>query len=144
MASEIQQSSDLWDLKHYLTERRKQMDRKARHSQLTLVLGRLYENRLSEEGLRGLREDKMIVNPFSRQIPAGERSLTCMLSAIGCLQHLAIRFPRSCIAGNIPRAGTARNLFENESKAFGHNVAFAQRTSYVVLRCCLASHSGPT
>jgi hypothetical protein len=41
MASEIQQSSDLWDLEHYLTEHRKQMDRKTRHSQLTLVLGRL-------------------------------------------------------------------------------------------------------
>lgn len=62
MASEIQESSDLWDLEHYLTERRKQIDRKYdyRYSQLTLVLGRpLYENRLSEEDLRGLREDKM-------------------------------------------------------------------------------------
>ena len=61
-ASEIQESSDLWDLEHYLTERRKQIDRKYdyRYSQLTLVLGRLlYENRLSEEDLRGLREDKM-------------------------------------------------------------------------------------
>jgi hypothetical protein len=44
------------------------------------------KSRLSEEGLRGLREDKMIVNPFSRQIPAAERSLTCMLSAIACYQ----------------------------------------------------------
>ena len=62
MASEIQDSSDLWDLEHYLTERRKQIDRKYdyRYSQLTLVLGRLlHENRLSEEELRGLREDKM-------------------------------------------------------------------------------------
>ncbi len=61
-ASEIQESSDLWDLEHYLTEGRKQIDRKYdyRYSQLTLVLGRLlYENRLSEEDLRGLREDKM-------------------------------------------------------------------------------------
>jgi hypothetical protein len=62
MANGIQTSSDLWDLEHYLTERRKQIDRKYdyRHSQLTLVFGRLlYENRLSEEDLRGLREDKM-------------------------------------------------------------------------------------
>ena len=62
MANGIQTSSDLWDLEHYLTERRKQIDRKYdyRYSQLTLVFGRLlYENRLGEEDLRGLREDKM-------------------------------------------------------------------------------------
>jgi hypothetical protein len=61
-ASQIKESSDLWDLEHYLTERRKQIDRKYdyRYSQLTLVFGRLlYENRLREEDLRGLREDKM-------------------------------------------------------------------------------------
>jgi Photoprotection regulator fluorescence recovery protein len=61
MANEIQESSDLWDLEHHLTKRRKQIDRKYdyRYSQLTLRLGRLlYENRLSEEDLRGLREDK--------------------------------------------------------------------------------------
>jgi hypothetical protein len=62
MASQIQQSSDLWDLEHYLTERRKEIDRKYdfRGSRLTDVLGRLlYENRLGEEDLRGLREEKM-------------------------------------------------------------------------------------
>ena len=62
MASQIQQSSDLWDLEHYLTQRRKEIDRKYdyRYSQLTHVLGRLlYEKRLSEEELRGLREDKL-------------------------------------------------------------------------------------
>jgi hypothetical protein len=62
MANGIQTSSDLWDLERYLTERRKQIDRKYdyRYSQFTLVFGRLlYENRLSEEDLRGLREDKM-------------------------------------------------------------------------------------
>src|ERR1700688_4827998 len=62
MASQIQQSSDLWDLEHYLTERRKDIDRKYdfRGSRLTDVLGRLlYENRLGEEDLRGLREEKM-------------------------------------------------------------------------------------
>jgi photoprotection regulator FRP-like protein len=62
MASGIQTSSDLWDLEQYLTERRKQIDRKYdyRYSQLTLVFGRLlYENRFSEEDLRGLREDKL-------------------------------------------------------------------------------------
>ena len=62
MASQIQQSSDLWDLEHYLTQRRKEIDHKYdfRGSRLTDVLGRLlYENRLGEKELRGLREDKL-------------------------------------------------------------------------------------
>ena len=62
MANKIQQSSDLWDLEHYLTERRKEIDRKYdyRYSQLPQVFGRLlYEGRVSEEELRGLREDKL-------------------------------------------------------------------------------------
>jgi hypothetical protein len=62
MASQIQHSSDLWDLEHYLTERRKDINRKYdyRYSQLMHVFGRLlYERRLREEELRGLREDKL-------------------------------------------------------------------------------------
>ena len=62
MASQIQQSSDLWDLEHYLTERRKEINRKYdyRYSQLTHVFGRLlYEKRLREDELRGLQEDKL-------------------------------------------------------------------------------------
>ena len=62
MASQIQQSSDLWDLEHHLTERRKEIDRKYdyRYSRLTHVFGRLlFEKRLREEELRGLREDKL-------------------------------------------------------------------------------------
>ena len=62
MASRITQPSDLWDLEHYLTERRKQIDGKYdyRYSQLTLVFGRLlYERRLSEEELSGLSENKL-------------------------------------------------------------------------------------
>ena len=62
MASQIQQSSDLWDLEHYLTERRKEINRKYdyRYSQLTHVFGRLlHEKRLREEELRFLREDKV-------------------------------------------------------------------------------------
>jgi hypothetical protein len=49
-------------LEHYLTERRKEIDRKYdyRYSQLTHVFGRLlYEGRVSEEELSGLREDKL-------------------------------------------------------------------------------------
>ena len=47
MANQIQRSSDLWDLEHYLTQRRKEIDRKYKYhnSRLTDVLGRLsYEN----------------------------------------------------------------------------------------------------
>ena len=54
--------SDLWDLERYLTERRKDIDRKydTRGSRLKDVLGRLlYENRLDEKDLRGLREEEM-------------------------------------------------------------------------------------
>ena len=62
MASQIQQSSDLWDLEHYLTERRNEIDRKYdyRYSQLTRVFGKLlHEQRLRQEDLHGLREDKL-------------------------------------------------------------------------------------
>jgi hypothetical protein len=43
MASQIRQSSDLWDLEHYLTQRRREIDCKYdyRYSQLTQVFGRL-------------------------------------------------------------------------------------------------------
>ena len=62
MANAIQGSDDLWDLEHYLTQRRKEIDRKYdyRYSQLTQVFGRLlHEKRISEQELRGLREDKL-------------------------------------------------------------------------------------
>ena len=62
MVNQINKPDDLWDLERYLTERRKDIDRKydARGSRLKDVLGRLlYENRLGEDDLRGLREEKM-------------------------------------------------------------------------------------
>jgi Photoprotection regulator fluorescence recovery protein len=62
MANQIKEPADLWDLEHYLTQRRKEIDRKYdyRYSQLTHVFGRLlYEQRLTEEELHGLREDKL-------------------------------------------------------------------------------------
>ena len=62
MANEIKPSSDLWDLELHLTQRRKEIDRKydSRGSRLTDVLGRLlYEGRVDEEQLFGLREDKL-------------------------------------------------------------------------------------
>jgi len=62
MANQIKEPGDVWELEHYLTERRKEIDRKYdyRYSQLTHVFGRLlYEGRVSEEELSGLREDKL-------------------------------------------------------------------------------------
>ena len=62
MANEIKEAADAWDLEHYLTERRKEINRKYdyRYSQLTHVFGRLLsEGRVSEEELRGLGEDKL-------------------------------------------------------------------------------------
>ena len=62
MANQIKEPADVWGLEHYLTERRKEIDRKYdyRYSQLTRVFGRLlHEGRLSEEELRGLRDDKL-------------------------------------------------------------------------------------
>jgi Photoprotection regulator fluorescence recovery protein len=61
-ASQINEPDDLWDLEQNLTERRKDINRKydPRGSRLKDVLGRLlYENRLGEDDLRGLREEKM-------------------------------------------------------------------------------------
>ena len=61
-ASQVKEPSDLWDLEGYLTQRRKEINRKYddRYSQLTDVFGRLlHEGRLTEEELRGLREDKL-------------------------------------------------------------------------------------
>src|SRR6266853_4920249 len=60
-ANAIQESADLWDLEHYLTRRRKEIDRKYdhRYSQRTQVFGRLlHDKRLREDELRGLREYK--------------------------------------------------------------------------------------
>jgi hypothetical protein len=62
MCSQIKEPADLWDLEHYLTQRRKEIDYKYdyTYSRLTHVFGRLLqEGRLSEEELSGLREDKL-------------------------------------------------------------------------------------
>jgi hypothetical protein len=62
MANKIKEPADLWDLERYLTQRRKDINSKYdfRNSRLKDVLGRLLsENRLVEEDLRGLSNDKM-------------------------------------------------------------------------------------
>ena len=61
-ASRIRQPSDIWELEQYLTQRRKEIDRKYqfRASHLTQVLGELlHQKRISERELRGLHEDKL-------------------------------------------------------------------------------------
>ena len=61
-AGQIKEAADLWDLEHYLTQRRKEIDRKYdyRYSQLDLVFGRLLQEKWLDEGdLRGLGEDKL-------------------------------------------------------------------------------------
>jgi hypothetical protein len=62
IANQIKKPADVWELEYYLTERRKEINRKYdyRYSQLRHVFGRLlYEGRVSEEELRGLQEDKL-------------------------------------------------------------------------------------
>ena len=62
MANEIRQPSDLWELENYLTQRRKEIDRKYdfRSSRRIQVLGRLLcECQLNQEDLRGLEENKL-------------------------------------------------------------------------------------
>ena len=62
MANQINEPADLWDLEHFLNQHRKEIDRKYdyRYSRLTQVFGRLlYEGRIREEELSGLREDKL-------------------------------------------------------------------------------------
>jgi hypothetical protein len=62
MAAEIKGPSELWELEKYLTERRKDINRRYefRESKLSLVFGTLlHEGRITEEQLRGLGEDKL-------------------------------------------------------------------------------------
>ena len=70
MANQVNEPEDLWDLEHYLTQRRKEIDRnyEYKHSQLTHVFGRLlHEQRLYEEELLGLREDKLkLIRSFAK------------------------------------------------------------------------------
>ena len=61
-ANQIKEPADVWELEHYLTQRRKEIDRKYefRLSRLTWVFGALLsERRIREEELRGLGEGKI-------------------------------------------------------------------------------------
>lgn len=62
MANKIKEGAAVWDLERYLTQRRKDIDRRYefRSSRLTQVFGILLcEGRVTEEELRSLGEDKM-------------------------------------------------------------------------------------
>ena len=62
MVNKIREPADIWELERYLTQSRKDIDRRYefRSSRLTQVFGILLsERRILEEELRGLREDKM-------------------------------------------------------------------------------------
>jgi hypothetical protein len=62
MAARIEQPSDLWELERYLTERRKEIDRQYdyRYSVLLNVFVDLIQkDRLSEQDLQGLSEEKL-------------------------------------------------------------------------------------
>jgi hypothetical protein len=75
MANQIKEPTAVWELELYLTERRKEIDRKYdhRYSQLTEAFGRLlYEKRLGEEELGGLREDKLrSIRSFAKFLAEG-------------------------------------------------------------------------
>jgi len=92
MPNQISEPVDLRDLEHYLTQRRKEIDRKYdyRYSQLTQVFGKLlYDVRLGEEDLRGLREDKLrSIRSFAKFLAEMDAGLTWILSAIACFQQL--------------------------------------------------------
>ena len=61
-AAKIEQPAELWELEHYLTKRRQDIDQQYdyRYSVLPMVFaGLIRRGRLSEEELHGLAEDKL-------------------------------------------------------------------------------------
>jgi hypothetical protein len=62
IANQIKEPANLWELERYLTQRRKEIDRKYefRSSRLTWVFGTLLsEHQIREEELHGIGEDKI-------------------------------------------------------------------------------------
>lgn len=62
MAAQIKDPTELWELEKYLTDRRKEINRRYefRESRLSLVFGTLlHEGRITGEQLRGVGEDKL-------------------------------------------------------------------------------------
>ena len=72
-ASRIEQPSQLWDLEHFLTQRRKHIDRQFdfRYSVLPMVFGNLIrQGRLSEQDLHGLAQDKLTLIRWQATLPS--------------------------------------------------------------------------
>jgi hypothetical protein len=62
LAAKIEEPSGLWELERFLTQRRKEIDRKYdfRYSVLPFVFANLFrDNRLTEDDLEGLPQDKL-------------------------------------------------------------------------------------
>ena len=77
-ANQINEPADVWELEQYLIQR-KDIDRtyEFRSSRLTQVFGTLlFEGRICEEELRGLRNDKMKAIRSCAAVLSGGRSLT--------------------------------------------------------------------
>ena len=75
MANQMKEAEDVWELERYLTQRRKDIDHRYdfRSSRLTRVFGALLcESRISEEELRGLREDKLKAIRLARKVLSDE------------------------------------------------------------------------
>ena len=69
-ANQIKEPADVWELERYLTQRRKDIDRRYdfRSSRLTQVLGRLFcESRIGEKELRGLTRGEDESDPLMRR-----------------------------------------------------------------------------
>ena len=89
MANKIKVPADVWALERYLTQRRRDIDRKYefRSSRLTQILGMLLsERRILEEELRGLREDKIKAIRTCAEL-LWEDARIRILSAMACLRH---------------------------------------------------------
>lgn len=62
MAARAEESADMWDVERWLAHQRRDIETKYdfRYSQLIIVFGRLLrENRITEERLAGLGDDKL-------------------------------------------------------------------------------------
>lgn len=62
MAAQIKDPTELWELEKYLTDRRKEINRRYefRELRLSVVFGTLlHEGRITDEQLRGVGEDKL-------------------------------------------------------------------------------------
>ena len=90
-ADQIKEPTEMWDLEHYLTQRRKGIDRNydCRYSQLDLVFRRLLQEKwIAEEDPRGLTEDKLRAIRFYAKFFAGTAPHDLVSSAIAWSRQL--------------------------------------------------------